>query len=398
MASQTKDSADALISEIAAEGKKLANKEPGAREKIISQARELIATLETPLETLLWYVWAEPGRYVALRVALDLKLFETLAADGGRPKTVAELAAPTGADLNLVHRLARQLGATGVIRELPEQTYAANTLSEALAQPKYQGAVRFSFDISQPVNAGLPSYFKERGFKTPTNALDGPWQHVHGPGHPFEWLNKHPDVFEAFFLYIYAQRNERPSWTDADFYPVHERLIEGLVPEGDQSAIIDIGGATGQCLQEFLERVPEWKGRLVLQEQEPVIQQSKGLDPRIELQVYDFFTPQPIKGARAYYLRNILHDWPDERALDILAQLKAVMKPGYSKILLNECVVADENPAWQHTSLDTQMLVITAAQERTESQWHKLIASAGLKVAGIWTKGKGNEGIIEVVI
>jgi hypothetical protein len=104
-----------------------------------------------------------------------------------------------------------------------------------------------------------------------------------------------------------------------------------------------------------------------------------------------------IVDARAYYLRNILHDWPDSRALEILSHLKAAMKSGYSKILLNECVVADEHPSWQHTSLDTQMMGVTAAQERTETQWRKLIAEAGLQVAGIWTKGIGNEGIIVVV-
>ncbi|KAI9708623.1 MAG: hypothetical protein M1820_003841 [Bogoriella megaspora] len=398
MAAPSRQNADDLIADITAEGKKLKNGEPGAREKIISQARNLLTTLETPWETLLWYCWAEPGRYAALRVSLDLKLFETLAADGGRPKTIAELAAPVDADKNLVHRLARQLGATGVIRELPKQMYATNALSEALAQPKYQATVRFSYDIAVPVFGGLPSYFQKHGLQSPSNALDGPWQHTHGPGHPFEWLNKHPDVFEAFFLYIYAQRNERPSWTDHDFYPVNERLIQGLILEGDESALIDVGGATGQCLQEFLEKVPDWKGRLILQEQEPVIKQSKGLDSRIELQAYDFFKPQIVKGARAYYLRNIIHDWPDERALEILGQLKAALKPGYSKILLNECVVADEHPAWQHTSLDTQMLGVTAAQERTEAQWRKLIKSAGMKITGIWTKGQGNEGVIEVVV
>jgi hypothetical protein len=162
-----------------------------------------------------------------------------------------------------------------------------------------------SYDIAVPVFGGMPSYFQEHGFKSPTDALDSPWQHVHGPGHPFEWLNKHPDVFEAFFLYIYAQRNERPSWTDPDFYPVHERLIKGLILDGDDSVLVDVGGATGQCLQEFLQEVPEWKGRLVLQEQEPVIKQSKGLDSRIELQVHDFFTPQPVRSMCRYYFTKL---------------------------------------------------------------------------------------------
>jgi hypothetical protein len=78
-----------------------------------------------------------------MRMALDLKLFDTLAADDWRPKTVAELALPVEADQNLVHRVARQLGATGVVNELPKQTYAANALSKTLAEKKFQAMVRF---------------------------------------------------------------------------------------------------------------------------------------------------------------------------------------------------------------------------------------------------------------
>jgi hypothetical protein len=29
---------------------------------------------------------------------------------------------------------------------------------------------------------------------------------------------------------------------------------------------------------------------------------------------HDFFTAQPVKGARAYYFRHVFQDWPDARA------------------------------------------------------------------------------------
>lgn len=55
----------------------------------------------------------------------------------------------------------------------------------------------------------------------------------------------------------------------------------------------------------------------------------------------DFFTPQPLKGAKAYYLRQVLHDCPTEQCKQILSNLKAAMKPGYSRILLNEIIIAE---------------------------------------------------------
>ena len=201
----------------------------------------------------------------------------------------------------------------------------------------------------------------------------------------------------AFQAYLYGQREERPTWVDEGFYPVQERLVHGLVLDGDHSALVDVGGGAGFCLEEFRAKVPQWKGQLVLQEQEAVVKQISGLDPRIKVMAHNFFEPQPVRGARAYYLRNILHDWPDERCRDILRQLKDAMKDRYSKILLDENVIADQNPSWQHTSMDFYMMALAAAQERTESQWRKLISSVGLEIAGIWFKGDGNQSIIEIV-
>lgn len=149
--------------------------------------------------------------------------------------------------------------------------------------------------------------------------------------------------------------------------------------------------------------VPSYTGRLILQERPHIIElaKSKGIDAdgRIEAQAHDFFTPQPIKGARAYYMRSVLHDWPDHKCLEILAQLKAVMTPGYSKILLNEYVLDNDKPDWRPLSLDLFMMVINAANERSESQWRELIQKAGLRVTGIFSNGdEGTESVMELMI
>jgi hypothetical protein len=257
-----------------------------------------------------------------------------------------------------------------------------------------------SFDSAGPSFANMPQYFADTKYQNPENANNGPFQYAHENKSAFAWLNEHPEVFQAFQSYIHGQREDRPSWTDEGFYPVHERLVDGLQPEGESSALVDIGGGLGQVLVDFITVTPGWKGRLILQEQEPVCQLAKasGIDQRVEVMVHDFFTAQPIKGARAYYLRNILHDWPDEDCRKILAHIKDVMKPGYSKILINDSVLADRDPSWQHASLDLYMMALTAAQERSEREWYDLINSCGLKIEGIWSKGEGNESIIEVVI
>ena len=95
-------------------------------------------------------------------------------------------------------------------------------------------------------------------------------------------------------------------------------------------------------------------------------------------------------------MHSVLHDWPDERCLIILKNLKDAMQPGYSKILVCEAVLPDVGASWQHTSLDLFMMALASSQERTETQWRKLFHAAGLRVMGIWTKGTGNESLIEL--
>lgn len=113
---------------------------------------------------------------------------------------------------------------------------------------------------------------------------------------------------------------------------------------------------------------------------------------------HDFHSEQPIRGARAYFVRHVLHDYNDDIARKILEQLKEAMEPEYSKILLKECVLANQGTAWQHTSLDMFLLAMNTSQERSEKEWQDLVASAGLEIAGIWSQGIGSETLIEVVL
>lgn len=180
--------------------------------------------------------------------------------------------------------------------------------------------------------------------------------------------------------------------------------------------------AAGRPAEEHHHRGDEPRphtGRLVLQELAAVVGAAEGTgvggkDSGIELQVHDFFTPQPVEGARAYFMRSVLYDWPDEQCRTILGDLRDVIEPGYSKILISDCVgasafpfilanlhsqvLADEKAAWQHLSLDLTMMAQVSSQERTEQEWCELIESCALKIAGIYNKGERNEDFIEAVL
>ncbi|KUM56161.1 hypothetical protein ACN42_g11064 [Penicillium freii] len=93
-------------------------------------------------------------------------------------------------------------------------------------------------------------------------------------------------------------------------------------------------------------------------------------------------------------MHSVLHDWPDDLCRKILANTVAAMRPGYSKVLVNENVIPDTGAHWETTSLDLIMMEIGSG-ERTERQWHALLESAGLKIVKIWTAQRDVESLIE---
>jgi hypothetical protein len=113
---------------------------------------------------------------------------------------------------------------------------------------------------------------------------------------------------------------------------------------------------------------------------------------------HDFLTEQPVKGARAYFMHSILHDWPDDVCRKILANLADAMKPGYSKILIFECVIPRTGAYWEATAGDILMMTQLSALERTEDHWRQLIEGSGLnlKIVKFWSSGQSDvENVIE---
>ena len=120
---------------------------------------------------------------------------------------------------------------------------------------------------------------------------------------------------------------------------------KSLVPSsggggGRRGTVVDVGGSDGTFGLALSRQHPELK--VIVQDLPGVIQGTLA-SPRqngdsIILQEHDFFTEQPVRGADVYFLRMILHDWPDEAATKILRQLVPALKPG-ARILINDhCV------------------------------------------------------------
>ncbi|KAL8721599.1 MAG: hypothetical protein Q9225_001763 [Loekoesia sp. 1 TL-2023] len=385
-----------LLENITEAGKSYSQHEPGARERLLSLAYSLATAVELPSETIQRIGWAEPARFASTKIAVDLNLFEILKERKDAGITTAELAKASNADPTLISRTMKHLSAMNVIGEIRADHYIATPFSVALTEPKYRDGITYTHDVAGPSFHHLPAYLKSISYAHPTNIAGGPFQYAHKTPSPFfVWLYEKPELASCFNNYMSGYRARKSSWVDPGFYPVEDRLGNGMKEGTEEVLLVDVGGGLGHDLELLKQQHAHVPGRLILQEKPEVISQITAPNTIFEKMAHDFFTPQSVHGARSYHLHSVLHDWDDASCLAILKNIIPAMEKGYSKILINELVVPNQGASWSVTSMDWLMLALGAVKERTEKDWRTMVEQVGLKITGIWTKEQGSESLIE---
>ena len=152
----------------------------------------------------------------------------------------------------------------------------------------------------------LPEYLLEHDLKNPGDAYSVPFQYAHDTKHHyFDWLKQNPKQQAAFNSVVGVSRAWNGEWFD--YFPVEDKFSKDQTSSAN-ALLIDIGGGHGHDLMAFKAKYPNLPGRFILQELPEVIDYIKDPAPGIEAMKYDFFMPQPVHGARAYYMRTVLHD------------------------------------------------------------------------------------------
>ncbi|CAG7925031.1 unnamed protein product [Penicillium olsonii] len=325
-----------------------------------------------------------------VRIGLDLDLFNILSQAGG-PLSVAEIAAKVGAAPTLTGRILRYLNSVRAIGETSKDHFEANNITRSLSDPGVRGAIYHNSWNVGPIALAFPEFLKKHKYQDITSPTTTAFQLAYNTELPaFIWLQSEPEHYSHFNRYMQAEQQGLQSWMET--YPIEEKSHD-LEPE--QIFFVDIGGGIGHQAVGVKQWIPQITNQIIVQDQEVVIPhaiQQEG----VKAMAYDFFQPQPVKGARIYYMRSIIHDWPDEKAVEILKNTTDALGPD-SVILIDDRVLPNAGVHWYGTVLDMTMMSGLAAQERTEEQWNNLMEKAGLKIQNVWTYRHPYHSILECV-
>jgi hypothetical protein len=104
----------------------------------------------------------------------------------------------------------------------------------------------------------------------------------------------------------------------------------------------------------------------------------RGVADRCQVVSGDFFTSVP-EGGDDYIMKHILHDWDDQRAIQILRNCGSAMRRG-GKVLIVDSVIPSGNTAHYGKLLDLEMLALTPrGRERTQAEFQDLLHRSGFK-------------------
>ncbi|KAI1747698.1 putative O-methyltransferase [Xylaria castorea] len=392
MMSQPLDTATTLINELSSLASQVSFEiDQNARTKALQLGQQLVAELEQP-ENMAVDLAFSPIIAVAARIAVDLELFKHISSTKAHINS-NELSSLSGGEELFIIRILRPLSSIGFVKEVGERTWEPTPITHAMANEGIAAGHRVLGEMVVSTATKAPRYFKEAGYNCPTDPRDGLTQYAFQTKlSAFQLYSSMPGILKDFNMFMGNTMGARSYWIN--WYPVHERLLNGSVQE--LPLLVDVGGGKGHDLLAFHEKYPA-RGRLVLQDLVAVTDSIQDINP-IELMAYDFFTEQPVHGARAYFYHHILHDWSDVKCLEILKQAKNAMKPGYSKLLIHEMIIPEQGASKFHAMLDLTMMAFNAGMERTERQWEELLRKAGLRVVKFWTAQADADGIVEAIL
>ncbi len=298
----------------------------------------------------------------ALFVAAQLGIADHLAKG---PRDRHALAALTGTNAAALGRVIRALCALGVFSEASDGSFSLTSSGHLLRSDvagSYRSAVLLLAgttrwhcwsSLAETVRTGVDAAARELGMQI------------------FDFYAAHPAESK---IHDDAMRS----------LSANAAAIVEAIDVGTARVIVDVGGGTGELLAAILVAHRELKGILfdlpdVVRHAHDVLSQN-GVAQRCSVEEGSFFDRVPC--GDLYLLKQVLHDWDDERAIAILKRCRSRILPTARLLAVERRMPerAEIGSSREAFMTDLEMLVMTpGGRERTETELQIIFAAAGFQ-------------------
>jgi SAM-dependent methyltransferase len=306
------------------------------------------------------YIWPGIIAVQAIHAAAKLRIPDLLASG---PKTIAELAADSGAHPPTLERLLRALSTLEMFAPTRDGRFGNTPFTELLCTDHPQS--------QRNTALFLPAPFLWRPLGELYESVrtgDPVFERIFGQSF-FNYLAAHPADAAVFN----AVMTQGIAWTTPALLAAYD--FSGF------ERLVDVGGGEGALLSAILKATPKLHG--VLFDLPQVVARSAEIltgDIAVRCQVVggSFFDSVP-EGADAYVMKGVIHDWPDNDAATILRNIRSAMRPDGTLLLIEGIVDSAARPVGV---MELLMLVI-GGRERTETDFRSLLAANGFSLTRI---------------
>jgi 6-hydroxytryprostatin B O-methyltransferase len=182
-------------------------------------------------------------------------------------------------------------------------------------------------------------------------------------------------------------------------------------PSLGEATVVDVGGNIGHASVVIAAANPKIKCVVedllptiaLAQDPETTIVPSE-LKDQVTFMAHDFYQEQPVKGAAAYFIRLIMHDYLDKYCVKILKAIVPAMAPSSKMLIMDQVLppvgVAPAPVERQLRTMDSAMMLLFNAKERELGEWQELIkmVDSRLTIKNVKTRPGGGMSILEIVL